>query len=494
MYWMTGTIDPDGTRGGPMHQQRRATGGFRWTTYAERLEEAGVSWRVYQQADNYGCNMLEHFAAFQDAAPGDRRCTSNGIRRRPGGRVRARRAQRPAAGRLLDHPDQPRSPSTPTTCRPPARTSSPARSTRSPPTPRSGRRPLFILNYDENDGLFDHVAAAGPAAGTPGRVRRQGLPIGGGFRVPCIIVSPWTAGGWVCSEPFDHTSVLRFLERFTGVREPNISAWRGHFGDLTSALACAPPGRFPRLPETRQDFWRAEREVATLPAATLPGSRQTPPHRSAMQARPRHNDLGPVAAEAGASAQRTAAPPPAAWRRATTDRGDFPDGTRPRVPRRVGAIAGRRQRARGPRAYVPGVDGGNVAIVDPATHASAAVTKPGPTRWDRPDPGGAKLYVTNSGASDVSVIDVASWKVAKKEVVGIYPHGVAASPDGALCLRGQHGPRHRPRRVAYRLGDQAPTTRRRAPRRSTPASRRRSSRSRPTAPRSTSRPTTGWPA
>ena len=38
------------------------------------------------------------------------------------------------------------------------------------------------------------------------------------------VVSPWIRGGWVDSEVFDHTSVLRFLERWTGVQEPNVSA------------------------------------------------------------------------------------------------------------------------------------------------------------------------------------------------------------------------------------------------------------------------------
>ena len=71
----------------------------------------------------------------------------------------------------------------------------------------------FILDYDENDGIFDHVAPPVPPPGTPHEFV-DGLPIGGGFRVPCIIVSPWTAGGWVCSETLDHTSVLQFLEEF----------------------------------------------------------------------------------------------------------------------------------------------------------------------------------------------------------------------------------------------------------------------------------------
>ena len=71
----------------------------------------------------------------------------------------------------------------------------------------------------------------------PGHVSRGMQPIGLGPRVPMIIVSPWTQGGWVCSQVFDHTSVLQFLETRFGVREPNISAWRRAVcGDLTAAF------------------------------------------------------------------------------------------------------------------------------------------------------------------------------------------------------------------------------------------------------------------
>ena len=71
----------------------------------------------------------------------------------------------------------------------------------------------------------------------PGHVSRGMQPIGLGPRVPMIIVSPWTQGGWVCSQVFDHTSVLRFLEVRFGVEEPNISAWRRAVcGDLTAAF------------------------------------------------------------------------------------------------------------------------------------------------------------------------------------------------------------------------------------------------------------------
>ncbi len=85
---------------------------------------------------------------------------------------------------------------------------------------------VFILSYDENDGFFDHVIPPIPPAGTPDEyvtlTSKSGtdgddLPVGLGYRVPCIIVSPWTVGGWVCTELSDHTSQLRFLEHITGV-------------------------------------------------------------------------------------------------------------------------------------------------------------------------------------------------------------------------------------------------------------------------------------
>ncbi len=141
--------------------------------------------------------------------------------------------------------------------------------------PSVWQKTVFILCYDENDGYFDHVPPFvppnrdRPASGAvssgidtsvehvrieqeqerqrahPGAAGRAG-PIGLGFRVPLVIASPWTRGGYVCSEVFDHTSVLRFLEAVLArktsrpVRETNISAWRRTVcGDLTSAFRAA---------------------------------------------------------------------------------------------------------------------------------------------------------------------------------------------------------------------------------------------------------------
>ena len=81
----------------------------------------------------------------------------------------------------------------------------------------------------------------------------KGEPVGLGPRVPMLVISPWSKGGFVNSQLFDHTSVIRFLERRFGVAEPNITAWRRAVcGDLTTAFDfSAPNGKQDhRLPDT----------------------------------------------------------------------------------------------------------------------------------------------------------------------------------------------------------------------------------------------------
>ncbi|MBL1407365.1 phosphocholine-specific phospholipase C [Sphingobacterium faecale] len=136
--------------------------------------------------------------------------------------------------------------------------------------PEVWKKTIFIITYDENDGYFDHVkpfvipdlkqADTGKCSvgidsevemvrlenelkqGVPKKQAREGA-IGLGFRVPMYIVSPWSRGGKVCSEVFDHTSTLQFLEYFVrnkfnkDVQIDNISDWRRTIcGDLTSAF------------------------------------------------------------------------------------------------------------------------------------------------------------------------------------------------------------------------------------------------------------------
>lgn len=130
--------------------------------------------------------------------------------------------------------------------------------------PETWKKTIFIINYDENDGYFDHVLPFAPPMNPSQPVDMNGKDgveyvnrnqefmlkeklkqgtVGLGYRVPMIIASPWTKGGFVNSEVSDHTSVLQFLERFIRkkfnkeVTVDNISDWRRAIcGDLTSAF------------------------------------------------------------------------------------------------------------------------------------------------------------------------------------------------------------------------------------------------------------------
>ncbi|HTI72334.1 MAG TPA: phospholipase C, phosphocholine-specific [Candidatus Limnocylindria bacterium] len=138
--------------------------------------------------------------------------------------------------------------------------------------PEVWKKTIFILCYDENDGYFDHFtpfvaphpdhpetgkASAGIDTSVeqvrieqeherqrkyPKASGRAG-PIGLGYRVPLVIASPWSRGGYVCSQVFDHTSILQMLEKFVAHKtgrpllETNISEWRRTVcGDLTAAF------------------------------------------------------------------------------------------------------------------------------------------------------------------------------------------------------------------------------------------------------------------
>ncbi len=278
MYLMTGMINPDGGHGGPLLNNSTPKSGFTWTTYAERLEQAGVPWKVYQQEDNYGCNVLEYFRVFQKASKNSS-LHARGMVRGPEGQFEydAMNDKLPAVSWIIptsyqsEHPDyMPADGAAFVASKIDAIAANPA----------VWAKTVFILNYDENDGIFDHVAPPVPAPATPGEFVR-GLPIGAGFRVPCILISPWTTGGLVCSQPFDHTSVLQFLEHFTGVREPNISDWRrSTFGDLTSAFRFRDAGSpAPALPGTGATLNLARYEANYLPKPVLPEADQQFPNQ-----------------------------------------------------------------------------------------------------------------------------------------------------------------------------------------------------------------------
>jgi phospholipase C len=246
LYWMTGTIDPGGTRGaGPRQQGADAlpVDDVRGTAAGGRGQLEGVP---------AGRRLrLQHAGAVRELPRGGAgvRPVRAGVRPQPEGTFEddARNDRLPAVSWIMptsfqsEHPDY----------LPAAGADFVASKIEAiGSNPKVWRKTPFILNYDENDGLFDHVPPPTPPAGTPDEFV-QGLPIGGGFRVPAIIVSPWTAGGWVASEAFDHTSAFRFSH---GRPRP------------------------PRLPDdTAEQLEKAKEEVATLPKPTLPGADQSVP-------------------------------------------------------------------------------------------------------------------------------------------------------------------------------------------------------------------------
>jgi len=280
-------IDPEGAGGGPIISNIDPTP-YEWKTYPEALTDAGVSWQVYQEVDNYETNLLEMFKSFQNA-PLSSTLWQSGMRTFSPGQFEwdAMHDRLPTVSWLIptsyqsEHPDY-----TPAAGADFVASKIDAIAA----NPDVWASTVFILNYDENDGIFDHVVPPTAPAGTAGEYV-DGLPIGAGFRVPCIIISPWTQGGWIASETFDHTSVLRFLETLTGVTIPNITPWRrATFGDLTSAFgAFQGHSRLPALPDTKALLNRAVKEVTTLPAPVFPTTSQTPPVQQAgPRPRPRN--------------------------------------------------------------------------------------------------------------------------------------------------------------------------------------------------------------
>lgn len=277
LYIWTGTHDPlakgngpaidngyDGLDSDPLHH-----GGYLWTTYPERLMAAGIGFQIYQDmADNFGDNSLVGFQSYRKANGSSEAAAALLARRTIVTRTIADLKQDVLNKRL---------PEVSWIVGPTALSEHPSVSTplqggdytaqvldALTANPEVWARTVLLVNFDENDGLFDHVPPPAPPARVSGRtVGATSVPVddeyhthsqapedaayldrpyGLGPRVPLYVISPWSKGGHVASEVFDHTSVLRFLETRFGVQEPNISAWRRAVcGDLTSCFDFSAP-------------------------------------------------------------------------------------------------------------------------------------------------------------------------------------------------------------------------------------------------------------
>jgi phospholipase C len=273
-FLMSGTIDADAKFGKPAIDNSGRH--YLWETYPERLQRAGITWRIYHDIDDYGCNVVKYFNPYQDAGKTSE-LRQNALVNRPfyellhdlatGNLPQVTWIVPPADA--SEHPDYL-----------PARGEDHTRRVLDAlwSNPKVWARTVVVLNYDENDGQFDHVAPPTPPPGTPGEFI-NGLPAGLGFRVPCVVISPWSRGGYVVSDTFDHTSTLRLIETRFGVEVPNLSAWRrATCGDLTATLGLGEPPRYdvPVLPQTAAALERVERDVTTLPPPQVPEVQSMP--------------------------------------------------------------------------------------------------------------------------------------------------------------------------------------------------------------------------
>lgn len=278
----------DGNWTGDMTKDNPNFVGHTWTTYAERLQNAGVGWKVYQEYDNYGDNSLAYFKNFRKLD------TSSELYKRgravvPGSNAGNKDSSRgeylieafandvrngtlPQVSWIVpsyimsEHPSATPAYGESLTARLLEVLAS---------NPEVWSKTVFIINYDENGGFFDHAAPHLPAIDRnlglstvdTATENYNGVPVGLGVRVPMLVISPWSKGGWVNSQVFDHTSVIRFLEQRFNVPEPNISAWRRAVcGDLTTALEFADPDTaWPTLPDTSGSIGDADASCALSP-------------------------------------------------------------------------------------------------------------------------------------------------------------------------------------------------------------------------------------
>ena len=300
LFHWTGTNDPLGKGNGPATYNHYDCfdanpgndGGYTWTTYPERLEKAGVTWQVYENMkDNYTDNPLAGFHVFRDAwfeKPGfSKSLQERGVGTRDLDKLKedvlanrlpqvswivatAEGSEHPSASSPVQGADYTAKVLDALTA-----------------NPEVWSKTVFIVNFDENDGFFDHVPppsvpayttydadpkkaafAGASTVNTTGEYHEIILPYqnnplepwalhrayGLGPRVPLYVISPWSKGGWVNSQVFDHTSVIRFIEQRFGVMETNISPWRRAVcGDLTSTLNFKDPDNtefFKNFPDT----------------------------------------------------------------------------------------------------------------------------------------------------------------------------------------------------------------------------------------------------
>ncbi|WP_102796449.1 phosphocholine-specific phospholipase C [Bowmanella denitrificans] len=335
LFLWTGCNDGGASGGGPavgnshdnLPEHDGPAASYTWMTYPERLQQAGIDWTIYQDmGDNFTDNPLVGFKAYRDASAGqpdaEPELLNRALTTRALDRLKADvlADKLPAVSYVIATAEGSEHPGPSSPAQGAAYTADMLDALTA--NPEVWAKTVLFIMFDENDGFFDHVPPPAPPSPDPSakdgyagysqistqgeyhqhpdkhnakldKPELRGRPYGLGPRVPAYVVSPWSRGGYVCSEVLDHTSVIRFLEARFGVMEPNITPWRRAVsGDFLSAFDFANPNKdsFPALPAPYQDALRAaqykERTLPPIPEQTAAIAQQPghKPHRPCVYA------------------------------------------------------------------------------------------------------------------------------------------------------------------------------------------------------------------
>jgi phospholipase C len=309
LHAWSGTLDPGGTAVGPIlvtNSSPKFIGSLTWPTMPEELQAAGVSWKVYnapgdiyQPSNSYSLAISDNILLYFRQHTSD---PSSPLYRNAFGSVFPKdlaadvaNGELPAVSWVTppngfdEHPPAP-----------PAAGMWFANQVIDvlSSNPDVWSKTVLFITYDENDGFFDHVPPPTAPAGTPGEYLTvdplpadafgTAGPIGLGFRVPMLVVSPFSRGGYVCSDLLDHTSHLRFIETRFGVKAPNISDWRRSVcGDLSGTLSTTHrDATVPALPPTNAKSRLVDAECTSGQLFEIDVNNPTPYPVPAHQAMP----------------------------------------------------------------------------------------------------------------------------------------------------------------------------------------------------------------
>ncbi len=350
LLWQMGTLDADGTGGGPLVTTDEAVftdnsgqGVFDFKTYPEKLTAGGVTWKAYTDAaSNHLLNMFPCLTQYEKATalPGTADFTNY-----QRGTMTSSQDQFLADANAVN-------PNDPSTCNLPqvswifptaGQTEHPGDGAINMGPQYYGpliaalmksmawKDTVLFITWDENDGYFDHVPPPTPPAGTAGEFLTASHPVFGttttsgdptngitggitgpvglGFRVPLLVISPFSRGGYVNSELFDHTSGLKLVETLFGVSPlPIMSQWRYDLvGDLTSTMDFTHPDL--SVPDLTAAFAASQERMTPMGTETVPTpgvmpTQETTPTRPRRGPTPSFASTAPTASlpEVGAPA------------------------------------------------------------------------------------------------------------------------------------------------------------------------------------------------